>query len=371
MRRSGGGGAAIRRAGRGRDRRVQAGGGHRRRPRWSREQSLATAVDFITSTGVDVFAPAIGNAHGMYQTGAQTRQPAGHRHRRGHRGPRRAPRRHWDEPRAVRGPHRPRLRQGEHLDGAQDPVDAVRLRLHDREPGQVRPAVAVRCATRAVMRDDPGAHPAVRERGQGMVSALIFDCDGVLADTERDGHRVAFNETFHQFGLPLEWSEEVYAREAQDRRRQGADGHRTHARVRRCQRSAGRSDEGRPPSWPSGTRLKTGHLHRHGRRRQAPDPAGHHVGSSARRRTPGGRLAVASTSAEPSVHAILRRQPGPERAARFDVVLAGRRRRQQEAGPGHLPAGAGEARGDRRRGAGHRGLAERPAGGRRPPVCAA
>jgi fructose-bisphosphate aldolase class II len=32
------------------------------------EQSLAVAVDFINSTGVDVFAPAIGNAHGMYRT---------------------------------------------------------------------------------------------------------------------------------------------------------------------------------------------------------------------------------------------------------------------------------------------------------------
>ena len=31
------------------------------------EQSLETAVDFIRSTGVDVFAPAIGNAHGMYR----------------------------------------------------------------------------------------------------------------------------------------------------------------------------------------------------------------------------------------------------------------------------------------------------------------
>jgi ketose-bisphosphate aldolase len=30
-------------------------------------QSLETAVDFIRSTGVDVFAPAIGNAHGMYR----------------------------------------------------------------------------------------------------------------------------------------------------------------------------------------------------------------------------------------------------------------------------------------------------------------
>ncbi len=31
-------------------------------------QSLETAVEFIRATGVDVFAPAIGNAHGMYRT---------------------------------------------------------------------------------------------------------------------------------------------------------------------------------------------------------------------------------------------------------------------------------------------------------------
>jgi fructose-bisphosphate aldolase class II len=31
-------------------------------------QSLEVAVDFITATGVDVFAPAIGNAHGMYRS---------------------------------------------------------------------------------------------------------------------------------------------------------------------------------------------------------------------------------------------------------------------------------------------------------------
>ena len=32
------------------------------------EQTLETAVDFVRSTGVDIFAPAIGNAHGMYTT---------------------------------------------------------------------------------------------------------------------------------------------------------------------------------------------------------------------------------------------------------------------------------------------------------------
>ena len=32
------------------------------------EQTLETAVKFISTTGVDLFAPAIGNAHGMYKT---------------------------------------------------------------------------------------------------------------------------------------------------------------------------------------------------------------------------------------------------------------------------------------------------------------
>ena len=43
-----------------------------------------------------------------------------------------------------------------------------------------------------------------------MVNALIFDCDGVLADTERFGHLPAFNQTFEEFGLPVRWSEEEY-----------------------------------------------------------------------------------------------------------------------------------------------------------------
>jgi HAD superfamily hydrolase (TIGR01509 family) len=42
------------------------------------------------------------------------------------------------------------------------------------------------------------------------VATLIFDCDGVLADTERDGHRPAFNETFAEVGLPVHWSPEDY-----------------------------------------------------------------------------------------------------------------------------------------------------------------
>ena len=45
-----------------------------------------------------------------------------------------------------------------------------------------------------------------------MIKALIFDCDGVLVDTERDAHRVGFNRAFAQFGIAAEWSVELYAR---------------------------------------------------------------------------------------------------------------------------------------------------------------
>jgi HAD superfamily hydrolase (TIGR01509 family) len=40
--------------------------------------------------------------------------------------------------------------------------------------------------------------------------ALVFDCDGVLAESERDGHLAAFNRAFAEFGLPVRWSEEEY-----------------------------------------------------------------------------------------------------------------------------------------------------------------
>jgi beta-phosphoglucomutase-like phosphatase (HAD superfamily) len=40
--------------------------------------------------------------------------------------------------------------------------------------------------------------------------ALIFDVDGTLADTEREGHRVAFNAAFAESGLDWHWDERTY-----------------------------------------------------------------------------------------------------------------------------------------------------------------
>ena len=44
------------------------------------------------------------------------------------------------------------------------------------------------------------------------LAALLFDVDGTLADTERDGHRVAFNRAFAEVGLDWNWSEELYGK---------------------------------------------------------------------------------------------------------------------------------------------------------------
>ncbi len=43
-----------------------------------------------------------------------------------------------------------------------------------------------------------------------MLKALLWDVDGTLAETEFDGHLVAFNQAFAQLGLPWCWTEQRY-----------------------------------------------------------------------------------------------------------------------------------------------------------------
>ena len=44
------------------------------------------------------------------------------------------------------------------------------------------------------------------------LKALIFDVDGTLADTERDGHRVAFNQAFDELDIGWNWDVETYGK---------------------------------------------------------------------------------------------------------------------------------------------------------------
>ena len=55
------------------------------------------------------------------------------------------------------------------------------------------------------------SHPATAVSDSNVaLQAVIFDVDGTLADTEPEGHRVAFNRAFDEFGLDWFWSKELY-----------------------------------------------------------------------------------------------------------------------------------------------------------------
>jgi HAD superfamily hydrolase (TIGR01509 family) len=43
-----------------------------------------------------------------------------------------------------------------------------------------------------------------------LIEAILWDVDGTLAETERDGHRVAFNQAFQAADVPWAWDEEHY-----------------------------------------------------------------------------------------------------------------------------------------------------------------
>ncbi|MEN0130366.1 MAG: HAD-IA family hydrolase [Brevundimonas sp.] len=149
------------------------------------------------------------------------------------------------------------------------------------------------------------------------MSTLVFDCDGVLADTERDGHLPAFNATFEEFGLPVHWSQEEYAgllaigggkerlasiftpvfveaaglpSDPDGQRDLIAQWHRA-----KTARYTAMVADGLLPARPGIARLVE----------QAADA--------------GWQLAVASTSAEASVRAVLEHAVGPRRAGDFTV----------------------------------------------------
>lgn len=42
-------------------------------------------------------------------------------------------------------------------------------------------------------------------RAGSLLRAILWDVDGTLAETERDGHRIAFNQAFEALGLPWRW----------------------------------------------------------------------------------------------------------------------------------------------------------------------
>lgn len=152
------------------------------------------------------------------------------------------------------------------------------------------------------------------------MTALIFDCDGVLADTERHGHLPAFNQTFAEFGLPVRWDEQEYGR----RLAIGGGKERMSSLLTpEFVAAAGLPED------PAGQAEAVAAWHR---RKTAIYTAMVAAGDLPARpgiariveqaHAAGWPLAVASTSAEASVRAVLEHAVGPERAGDF-TVLAG------------------------------------------------
>jgi len=150
------------------------------------------------------------------------------------------------------------------------------------------------------------------------VTALIFDCDGVLADTERYGHLPAFNATFDEYGLPAHWDEAEYGR----RLKIGGGKERMASLFGDpgFVEAAGIPDDadGRAALLATWHKSKTAHFRRlvaDGKLPARPGiariiPAALDAGWT---------VAVASTSAEESVRAVLKHAVGVETAGRISV----------------------------------------------------
>jgi len=149
------------------------------------------------------------------------------------------------------------------------------------------------------------------------LKAIIFDVDGTLAETERDGHRPAFNAAFHDCGLDWFWDEQRYGElltvtGGKERIRHFASKHAPliakdanfDALVRQLHKIKTAHylrlvDQGELPLRPGVARL------------------------IAEARQVGIRLAIATTTTPENVDALLRANLGPDAPGWFEVIGAG------------------------------------------------
>ena len=147
------------------------------------------------------------------------------------------------------------------------------------------------------------------------LQALIWDVDGTLAETERDGHREAFNDAFVAMGLPWRWNVERYGELLS-----------TSGGLERLQRDLAERDDA-PRSAVERLALAR-ELHR---RKNAAYLARIAAGTIALRpgvqrlmqqaRDDGVRLAIATTTGRANVDALLSRQLGAEWSDDFAAIV--------------------------------------------------
>ncbi|MDZ7662698.1 HAD family hydrolase [Thiohalophilus sp.] len=149
------------------------------------------------------------------------------------------------------------------------------------------------------------------------LTALLFDVDGTLADTERDGHRVAFNRAFAEAGLDWEWDVATYGEllsitGGKERMRHYLEQYQPAARL-----------PGDPAEWIAGLhQAKTRHYEALLGEGGIPlRPGVERLLREARKA--GYRLAIATTTTPANVTALLENAVGPDAVQWFEVIAAG------------------------------------------------
>ena len=149
------------------------------------------------------------------------------------------------------------------------------------------------------------------------LQALLWDVDGTLAETERDGHRVAFNTAFEALGLRWHWDVARYGRLLRitggRERLLAAMAEETDAPVLTTEREALARELHRRKNAAYAQLVDEGAITLRPGVRELLDEASHH----------GVAQAIVTTTSRSNVHALLNRHLGPRWPQRFAAVVCG------------------------------------------------
>jgi HAD superfamily hydrolase (TIGR01509 family) len=150
-----------------------------------------------------------------------------------------------------------------------------------------------------------------------MIRALLWDVDGTIAETERDGHRVAFNRAFEGEGLPWQWDEARYGELLRI----------TGGRERLMHDMATRADA--PATAQERAELaKRVHVRKNAHYAELVQGGGIELRSGVKAlmdeaRAQGVRMGIATTTSRANVEALMQRHLGAAWASWFAVVVCG------------------------------------------------